>query len=228
MWVRVFPLTVGCVALALAGLGCRGRSGAGSAEPLVPATLAKRPGITVLQPAGARGVLPLRIAIFGDLHGCEAARQGGPVFVICLVPGTADESAGMTLSEGAKGALRELKAARGEYLKKGPVTVVGGPAQTEAVMRLAAEEPSFFAGLVIQSSDEVKVSNVRLHAFGSRGGKKLALVGLPEGESLRVQSAALAAGLAVASFSGNPEGMRAAAAFATVDGPLEPALPPPT
>jgi hypothetical protein len=218
MWARVRWYLASACLCGLAGLACRTRerSGPGGLGPLVPAVLAERPGLWVFQPAGVQEPVPLRIAVVKSQGECDPIRSLGGAFVICAVPGAPDQA----VSDRIKEALREVKGVRGDYLKKGPVTVFAGPSQTEVVMRLAAEEPSFFAGLVLRGADEVRVSNVRLHAYGERGGKKLALLGVPENDAARVRGVAVAAQLQVGVFADTPEGLRAAADFARVEGPL--------
>jgi hypothetical protein len=212
--------------LGLFSVGCRRseRITEGPLPPLEPAHLAERPGIVVFQPQKVTMPVPLEVSVVDEIGDCTEPDRVTRAFVICAVGGSAAE---LTLSERIRGALRELAERRLPYLRKGPVTVIGTANQTETVFRLAGEEPSFFAGLVLRGADAVRVSNSRIFGFGQGGGKKVALVGVPSAEVARIKSSSVAGSVRVAEFPGTPEGLRSAIEFARVDAPLVSPEPPP-
>lgn len=236
------------IGLILAALyGCRGggpAGGSGSLVPMEPAVFAKRPGVTVLQPGRVTRPVPISVALIDAQGECQALRRSAPAFWVCVEPpppsATAEPAspeaspggppagaakttpAQLGVADLVRGTMKEIMALRRDYVKKEPVTLVGGRAQTENVLVLASQEPSFFAGLVLRSGDPVRVSNARLYAYGQRGGKKIALLGVPEADATRVRSAAFGAGLHVAAFPETPRGLLAAVEFAAVHTPLSP------
>src|SRR5690606_23879647 len=105
-----------------------------------------------------------------------------------------------------------------EHVAPRPVVLFAEKERTGDVMNLAAEEPGFFSALVLERADRVLVSNTRLYAYGQKGGKRVALVGVPKEEELRARGLSSSAGLAVEGFPATPEGLAGAFRFAVGDG----------
>jgi hypothetical protein len=207
---------VACLGLAFVGCKRNERITSGPLPPFEPAVLAERQGVEVLQPRQIEKPASLQVAVVDSTKDCGSFSGLSEAFVICIAP----TSAGMSLSERVRGTLKELVSVRPAYLRRGPVTVIGGPKQTETVFQLVGEEPSFFAGLVLRNVDPVRVSNARVFGFGQNGGRKIALVGVDPGEVARVRSAGLPVAVRVEAFPDSVDGLKLALQYATVDEPL--------
>lgn len=200
-------------------LGCEARRIPKAGEPLQRQPEAKIESVRMRAPLGTRGRSPVVVALVGEAQGCDPVDKArGEAFFVCLWPSRAEPPAPRLRS-----ALRELKRAYPDHVAQGAVSVFIEGSQTRDGMDLTAEEPGFFAGMVLEQADRVLVSNTRLYAYGQKGGKRVALLGVVAEEAQRAQGIAPAAGLSVGTFPPGPEGLASALRFVRAG----PAGPPP-
>jgi hypothetical protein len=83
-----------------------------------------------------------------------------------------------------------------------PLAIYAQAARAEEGMQLGLEEPSFFAGLVLERPGQATTSAVRVEQFGAKGGQRLALLSADDQEVERVRLLGHRAKLAVGGFSG--------------------------
>lgn len=226
--VVVSSLTLACLVRRLAPLGlllffaasatfacqaCEAKSLPRAGEELREHPKTRISSALVRAPLGAREARPVVVALTATEKGCERAeRARGSAFFVCLW-GPPSGPYAERLREG----LKELKRQFPEHVAPRPVVLFGEKERTADVMNLAAEEPGFFSALVLERADRVLVSNTRLYSYGQKGGKRVALVGVPKEEELRARGLSAAAHLAVEGFPASSEGLAGAFRFALVD-----------
>lgn len=212
---QLAPLGFLPVFLACATFGCEGRALPRAGEELRDHPKTRISSALVRAPVGSREARPVVVALVAEETSCERASSArGSTFFVCLWG-----APGGPYSERLREALQELKRQFPEHVAPRPVVLFAEAARTADVMVLAAEEPGFFSALVLERADRVLVSNTRLYSYGQKGGKRVALVGVPVEEELRARGLAPSARLSVEAFRRTPEGLAGAFRFAQTEGP---------
>lgn len=207
---RDLAVRVGFLFLAAGWLGgCEARSLPKAGEALERQPENRIPAARLRAPLGARQARPVVVALVAEQAGCDRVEESrGEAFLVCLWP-----SPGRPVAERLRGALLDLKRLYPAHIASGSVSVYVEASQTREGMALVAEEPGFFAGLVLEQADRVLVSNTRLYSYGQKGGKRVALLGVPLEEGQRARGVAPSAQLTVELFPPGAEGLREALLF---------------